>query len=102
MLKIKEAHDTEKCYKTMCLLQLNIHDHEIVYNLGEKNFYEVALLDDDESFRDPIKFSMTGFEHRTPDKSFVVNYSRSLGFMTPCKLVGRSGLVRAYSEIDLK
>ena len=59
------------------------------------------MLDDDKIFSDPIKFSMTGFEHKTPQKSFIVNYSRSLGFRTPCEIVGSSGLVRAFAEIDL-
>ena len=55
--KLKERHDG-----TMCLLQLTIDDHTIVYNLQENNRFEVATMHDIRNFTDPIKFAMTGFE----------------------------------------
>ena len=101
MSKIREEHDLDE-YEKASLLQLSVDDHEMVYNLKDSNFFEVQLLDDDNVFRDPIKFSMTGFECRKPYKSMMVNYNRSLGFQTPCFKKGRAGLVRSFTEIDLK
>ena len=96
-LKIKERHDG-----SMCLMQLTIDDHSIIYNLQTENRFEVALMHDIRNFTDPIKFGMTGFEFKTRAKSLEVNTNNSLGFEQPSSSEGHLGLVRAYAEIDLE
>ena len=73
--KVKERHDG-----SMCLMQLTIDDHTIVYNLQEDNRFEVALMHDIRNFTDPIKFGMTGFGFSTRSKTVVTNNNNSLGF----------------------
>ena len=54
--KVKEKHDGN-----MCLLQLMLDDHAIVFNLQPENRQEVALIHEIHTFSDPINFNMTGF-----------------------------------------
>ena len=64
----------------MCLLELMLDNHAIVYNLQPENRYEVNLIHGIDKFDDPIKFAMTGFDYRSKEKSLIVNNSHSLGF----------------------
>lgn len=96
--KVKEQHDG-----SMCLMQLTIDDHTIVYNLQEHNRFEVALLHDIRNFKDPIKFGMTGFEFQTRTKSLVTNNINSLGFEQSSAIFeNHLGLIRPFAEIDLE
>ena len=97
MKKIKEKHDGD-----MCLVQLTVENHAIVFNLQPENRYEVALVQDIHTFQDPIKFAMTGYEFKTKRKRLVVNKNHSLGFELPILSKGYKGLIRPYAEIDLK
>ena len=63
----------------MCLMQLMLEDHAIIYNLQPENRYEVLLIHEIENFDDPIKFGITGFNFVTLKKSLLVNKSLSFG-----------------------
>ena len=94
--KIKEKHDGE-----LCLMQLTVEKHAIVYNLQVENRYEVAMLYEFEEYRDPLKFSMTGFELCTPAKQYATNSTFSLGFQRGARASWDLCLMRAFAEIDL-
>ena len=57
-------------------------NHAIVYNLQPENRFEVALLHSMETFSDPVRFSITGFQINTKAKTMVVNNRRTMGIGT--------------------
>ena len=74
----------------------------IIYDLHAENRREVALLDDIDSWTDPVKFSATGYDYITKHRQLVANLSETLGFENSLRTEELRGLVRSYSEIDLR
>ena len=55
-----------------------------------------------DQFKDPIHFSLTGFEYKTKLKSLIVNKNHSLGIVNRRKNRMNVGLVQAFAEIDMQ
>ncbi len=70
----------ERFARFMSLLQLTVINNAIVYDLQPDNRIEVAMLENMESWSDPVKFSATGFDYIAKNKTMVVNAEQTLGF----------------------
>ena len=83
-------------------MQLTVGKDLTVYNLDEKDRYEVALVSRIDNFDDnPIVFGATGFFQLTPNRHMVCNRIHTLGLQQFDSDKARRGLMRAFSEIDL-
>lgn len=95
--KVWQKHDGE-----MSLLQVTAGTNAIIYNLQAQNRYEVSLLDGMDEFRNPIMVSHTGFVCGSKTRTLQANSKHSLGVVRPCTEPRARGIVRAFSEMDLR
>ena len=89
-------------------MQFTVGNSATMFNLDEKDRYEVALINQINNFEDnPIVFGATGFFQSTPYRTMECNRIYTLGLQQYSKKndeaeKARQGLMRAFSEIDLQ
>lgn len=100
---MRKKKTAEESGSVLCLMQLTVGNHATVFDLQEKNRFQITMIQDMSQFSSPNIFVTTGFVYNTPDRALQSNSSQSIGLERPFSFKSTSrGLHRAFSEMDLQ
>ena len=84
-----------------CLMQLTVGKSAVIYELGQTNRKEVAILQDLDKFNDPHAFDNSGFALNLKHNTIQCSKDEEIGLKRPSKETHQCGLYRAISELEL-